>query len=152
MRYTTILAALLLAGCIPAPPQLVSASPAVRAAPSDDFVSLVNAARASEGRAPLRENARLSRASRDHAQDMVSGGYFSHTGQDGSSFSDRARAAGYSCAAAENIASGQRTEAEVMTAWMKSQGHRRNILLSDATEFGIGQVGTMWVMMLGRGC
>jgi len=85
--------------------------------------------------------------------DAAVGGYFSHTGQNGSSFSDRARAAGYTCAAAENIASGQRSEAEVMTSWLNSPGHRRNILLRDVVDIGIGRVGTMWVMMLGRaGC
>jgi len=121
-------------------------------AASGEIMSLLNAQRASQGRAPLQENARLSQASLAHAQDMVAGSYFSHRGRDGSSFSDRARAAGNTCAAAENIASGQRSEIEVMTSWINSPGHRRNILLSDATEYGIGRSGTTWVMMFGRGC
>ena len=122
------------------------------ALPSGSMISLLNSQRAAQGQAPLSENRRLSRAALDHAEDMVRNDYFSHQGQNGSSFSDRARAAGYNCAAAENIAFGQQSEAEVITEWMNSSGHRRNILLGDATEFGIGRVGNMWVLMLGRGC
>jgi uncharacterized protein YkwD len=39
-----------------------------------------------------------------------------------------------------------------MTEWMNSSGHRRNILLSDARDYGLGRVGNMWVLMMGRGC
>jgi uncharacterized protein YkwD len=40
--------------------------------------------------------------------------------------------------AGENIAMGQKTPQEVMTAWMNSEGHRKNILNSSFTEIGIG--------------
>ena len=150
MRSLIVIAALVLTGCQSAPQ---STTGSTIAAPAGDVVGLVNAARAEQGLGPVRTNPRLAQAARDHAADMVAGGYFSHTGQNGSSFSDRARAAGYACAAAENIASGQRSEAEVMTSWLNSPGHRRNILLRDVVDIGIGRVGTMWVMMLGRvGC
>lgn len=151
MRILIFVAVFGLAACQSAP-QSVTPSTPVAAQPAGDMMSLLNAARAAQGRSPVVENARLSRSARDHAADMVAQGYFSHTGQNGSSFSDRARAAGYACAAAENIASGQRSEAEVMTAWMNSSGHRRNILLADAREFGIGRVDNMWVLVMGRGC
>jgi len=116
------------------------------------MMSLLNAQRTAQGLSPLRENARLSRAARDHAADMVAKGYFSHTGADGSQFFERAMDAGYNCPAAENIASGQQTEVEVVGSWMNSAGHRRNILLSDARDFGIGRVDNVWVLLLGRGC
>lgn len=116
------------------------------------MVSLLNNARAANGQGPLVEDARLSLAARNHAQSMVDHTYFSHQGIDGSSFVSRSRDAGYMCSAAENIASGQRSEARVVSGWMDSPGHRRNILLSDARDFGIGRVGTMWVLVLGRGC
>jgi len=115
-------------------------------------MSILNSERAAQGLGPLRENARLSQASRAHAQDMANNGYFSHNGRNGSSFVDRARAAGYTCPAAENIAQGQTTEAVVMTTWMNSSGHRRNIMLSNTADFGIGRAGNVWVMMFGRGC
>jgi uncharacterized protein YkwD len=40
----------------------------------------------------------------------------------------------------ENVAYGQRTPQEVMTAWMNSPGHRRNILNSRYTQIGVGSV------------
>ena len=163
MRIVLMIAVLGLAACQPTTSPVVEprpvaasgqiASPAGNmASPAGNMASLLNSARAGQGRGPITENARLSRAARDHAQDMVSGDYFSHTGRNGSSFSQRARAAGYACAAAENIAFGQQSEAEVVNEWMNSSGHRRNILLADASEYGIGRVGNMWVLMLGRGC
>jgi len=87
-----------------------------------------------------------------HAEDMVAQNYFSHTGANGSRFTQRARAAGYGCAIAENIASGHPTEGAVMAAWMQSSGHRRNILMPNAVEFGIGRSGNIWVLMMGSGC
>ena len=41
-------------------------------------------------------------------------------------------------AAAENVAWGQQTPAAVMTDWMKSSGHRTNILNCSYTEIGVG--------------
>ena len=154
MRTLAILSVLALAACqptpSPAPAQPVSIAQA--SGPSSSMATLINQQRAANGLAPITENARLSRASRDHAQDMVANNYFSHRGLNGSDLSSRARAAGYNCVAAENIAWGQKSETEVMTAWMNSAGHRRNILLRDAKEFGIGRFNNHWVMLLGRGC
>ena len=39
---------------------------------------------------------------------------------------------------AENIAYGQRSPEEVMKSWLKSPGHRSNILNSKFTEIGCG--------------
>ena len=41
-------------------------------------------------------------------------------------------------AAAENIAYGQKSPESVMQTWLKSSGHRRNILNSKLTEIGCG--------------
>jgi uncharacterized protein YkwD len=38
----------------------------------------------------------------------------------------------------ENIAMGQRTEDEVLESWMKSRGHKKNILNSSYTHVGFG--------------
>jgi uncharacterized protein YkwD len=40
--------------------------------------------------------------------------------------------------AGENIAKGQKTPAEVVTAWMNSAGHRANILNKTYTHLGVG--------------
>jgi len=53
--------------------------------------------------------------------------------------SDRLAAAQYVWEAyGENVAMGQRSAAEVVSAWMKSPGHRANILNPRYTELGIG--------------
>lgn len=116
------------------------------------MTGLMNSVRTAQGYSRVTENARLSQAARAHAIDMVRNDYFSHVGRNGSAFTDRARAAGYTCVAAENIAVGQNSEEAVMTAWVNSPGHLRNILKPDVREYGIGREGNMWVMMLGRGC
>lgn len=146
-----VLATLGVMACQPTPPTqaVVPATPVVS---SNSFVGLINAERTTSGLGLLVENAQLSTAAQAHAADMVAQGYFSHTGQNGSTFSQRAQATGYACAAAENIAAGQQSEANVMAGWMNSAGHRRNILLRDATQFGLGRAGNTWVLMLGRGC
>jgi uncharacterized protein YkwD len=153
MKRLLGLALIGLAGCQPTveAPQSAPAA-AVSVAQQGQIGALLNAQRSAQGLGPLSEDRTLSRAARAYAQDMVTHSYFSHTGRDGSSFVDRAQAAGYSCVSAENLAEGQRTEVDVVTAWMNSSGHRRNILLGDAAEYGIGRVDNMWVLMLGRGC
>jgi len=149
-----LLAALTLTGCVTttAPTAAPSIPASSVTAPAGSMTFLMNQARGAQGLSGVVENARLSRAAALHAQDMVAQDYFSHTGANGSRFTQRAQAAGYGCAIAENIAFGQMSEAEVMQSWMDSAGHRRNILLSNAREFGIGRSGTMWVMMIGSGC
>lgn len=63
-------------------------------------------------------NCRLQQTAIDHAMDMASQNFFSHTGSDGSSVGERATRAGYNWAyVGENIAGGQRSVAEVMTGW-----------------------------------
>lgn len=56
---------------------------------------------------------------------------------------------------AENIACGQKTPAEVMTAWMNSTGHRMNILRDNVTQVGIGCFENngvkYWVQVFGDG-
>lgn len=148
-------AALVIAACQPTPSATTTTTPAaqiVAPAPSGSMAALLNTQRAAQGRGPVSEDARLSAAAQAHAQDMVNNDYFSHTGLNGSRFTQRAQAAGYGCAVAENIAFGQRSEAEVINVWMNSSGHRRNILMGRASEFGIGRAGTMWVLMMGSGC
>ena len=86
---------------------------------------------------------------------MASRDYFSHVSPNGAKPSDRARRAGYRyCLIAENIANGYPTVAQVMEGWMKSKGHRKNILLSKVTEFGLARAqDNIWVMVLAKpGC
>ena len=77
-------------------------------------------------------------------------GTFSHTGPDGSDFSERVRAAGYDDPGGENIAQGQTSADEVMTDWMNSPGHRQNILDCSFRTLGVGEASDYWVQEFGR--
>jgi uncharacterized YkwD family protein/spore coat assembly protein SafA len=118
-----------------------------------EVVKLVNAERGKAGLQPLRENWELSRVARYKSQDMIDKNYFSHTSPTYGSPFQMMKDFGISYqAAGENIAAGQRTPAEVVEAWMNSEGHRKNILSPTYTEIGIGYVkggsyGHYWTQM-----
>lgn len=113
----------------------------------------VNRERADRGLAPLARSAQLSAAARRHLRDMRSSGDFSHTGSDGSSVADRVRAAGYCFAnLGENISSGPSRPGGVIRQWMASSGHRANILMRGATDYGSASGGGMWVLVVARAC
>jgi uncharacterized protein YkwD len=104
----------------------------------DTAVRLTNAQRSQHGCGPLRTDARLRAAARDHSADMRDQGYFDHDTPDGTSPWDRIKAVGYSVPGAENIARDYRTAAAVVAGWMDSPGHRANILNCDLKAVGIG--------------
>ncbi|EGJ30431.1 MULTISPECIES: CAP domain-containing protein [Moorena] len=106
-----------------------------------ELLGLTNAERRKAGLPPLQLSAELTQAAQLHAEDMVRNGFFSHTGSDGSKISDRAKAAGYLYSyVGENIAAGYSTPAQTIRQWMKSTGHRRNILKPQYQEIGFGYV------------
>ncbi len=106
----------------------------------------LNAQRARHGLRRLKLNKRLSRAARRHARDMVRRDYFGHDSLGGATFLDRIRRTGYLRGArtwtvGENLAWGThgRAAPRVITAmWMRSAGHRANILNTSFREVGIG--------------
>lgn len=105
----------------------------------NQVLELTNAERAKAGLKPLTLNNQLSQAAQGHSDSMAADDFFSHTGADGSSVSDRVQDTGYQYSyTGENIAAGQKTAAEVVQGWMDSPGHRANILNADYTEIGIG--------------
>jgi uncharacterized protein YkwD len=123
----------------------------------DQVTALVNEERARAGCGAVRTDERLRAAARGHSRDMAVNDYFSHTAPNGSTFVDRAAAAGYprDQAGGENIAMGYRTPAEVMAGWMASQGHRENILNCDFKALGVGLAGdsggtAYWTQVFGR--
>ncbi|WP_433830308.1 CAP domain-containing protein [Actinoplanes sp. CA-015351] len=125
---------------------LMIASPA-EAAPKASEVSLqaeinrlVDAERTANGCAALTVNDQLTDAARNHSGWMAQTGEFSHTGKAGSDFYARATEAGYATPAAENIAWGYRSAEQVVASWMKSPGHRANILNCANTTVGVGAV------------
>jgi uncharacterized YkwD family protein/spore coat assembly protein SafA len=104
-----------------------------------EVVRLVNIERAKHGLAPVKENWELSRVARYKSTDMKTKGYFDHYSPTYGSPFDMMKKFGFKFySAGENIAMGQRTPQEVMTAWMNSPGHRANILKADFKEIGVG--------------
>ena len=107
---------------------------------------LINAERRARGMRPLRGNAALARAALRHSRDMVRRKYFSHTSRSGRTFVDRIRVTGYLRRArrwtvGENLAWGssyRATPAQIVRAWMRSPGHRANILNRRFREAGLG--------------
>jgi uncharacterized YkwD family protein/spore coat assembly protein SafA len=102
-------------------------------------VKLVNAQRAKQGLQPLTENWQLSRVARYKSADMAAKNYFSHTSPTyGSPFRMMESFGIKYSSAGENIAYGQKTPEQVMTAWMNSPGHRSNILSPSYSQIGVG--------------
>jgi uncharacterized protein YkwD len=107
---------------------------------------------------PLVMNAELRQAARLHSQDMGDNNYFNHTGLDGSSFSQRARAAGYDASpGGENIAAGNGTAQATFQQWHNSPGHCENMMRDRFNEIGVGhaqsagsQYGHYWTQVFGR--
>lgn len=152
MRWTALISIVFIAGCASQPPPATSvASQSVPA--SAAFADLVNDFRRQNGRAPVQRNPRLVRVAETHARDMARRGVLSHRGSDGSSVRQRVDRGGYQgCLWAENIAEGYPTEAAVFTGWKTSRGHRRNMLLREAQDYGLARVGRYWVMVLAASC
>lgn len=103
-------------------------------------VSLSNKERVKAGCKALRVNDQLLWAARGHSKYMAKTGTLTHTGAGKSTFITRAKAAGYTAPRSENVAFGYRTAAEVVNGWMKSPGHRRNLLDCGAKTFAVGVV------------
>lgn len=106
-----------------------------------------NEARADKGRKLYVLDEALSALARERSQDMLSRNYFSHTAPDGCGITCNFEASGYATLVwGENIARYEpfneittRVIAEVFVEkWLKSSGHRENLLSKEYTHHGIG--------------
>lgn len=106
--------------------------------PEQAVLALVNDERAAKGCKALVIDDRITTAAQGHSTDMATQNYFSHESKDGRDFVQRMKEAGYPKPGGENIAMGYTTPTAVMDGWMKSQGHRENILNCSFTTMGVG--------------
>jgi uncharacterized protein YkwD len=87
---------------------------------------------------PLNWDCKLQQAALIHSNDMAENNFFSHTGSDGLGPGYRINAQNYIPQTwGENIAAGYQTIESVMSAWLDSPGHCRNIMNPVFTDFGM---------------
>lgn len=129
-----------------------------------EVLRLTNKERKKRGLKPLKWDETLAFAARYHAKDMADDDYFDHD-----SFNRKGKRLVRSCSIferiesfidypylAENISAGRLTPEEVVNAWMKSSGHRKNIMNKNMTKLGVGyfykedaEYGHYWVQNFG---
>lgn len=112
------------------------------------MVAMVNHERTSRGIAAVSVSPQLHILAEEKSRDMFVRGYFSHYAPDGTTLSDRLKAAGIPFdIAGENIAYAP----DLMTAengFMQSPGHRANILDPKFHEIGIGIISAGYYGMM----
>ena len=119
---------------------------------------LISQYRVDHGLKPLALDPTLMKLAAEHAQRMASMDRMSHTLPGEGSFASRIAAGGFQASmAAENVAAGQQTLAQVFEAWRKSPGHNANMLLPNVSLMGIalsvqpgGRYHTYWSLELGE--
>lgn len=99
---------------------------------ASQVITLLNEQRVNNGLSPLTADSTLTAAAMQRAAETVI--YFSHTRPNGS----RCFTAFDGGWRGENIAAGQADPDEVITGWMNSTGHRKNILEANYTSVGVG--------------
>lgn len=107
---------------------------------------LINRERAKRGRVRVKADARLGAAAERHSRNMRIKGFFDHVSPAGVTDVMRVRSAGYlrnarGWAVGENIGWGTdelATPRAMVRAWMRSDGHRFNILHPRFRDIGIG--------------
>jgi uncharacterized protein YkwD len=123
---------------------LLVASPASAATPVErDILREINRVRVERGREPLRVDPVLTRAARFHSQDMLARSRFSH-----GNFAARMRRFGAEGPLlGENLAwssAESATAAGIVRMWMRSPGHRANLLRRTFTRIGLAaRIGTL---------
>jgi uncharacterized protein YkwD len=126
----------------PAPAQCANADTPATSASVDAMraaaVCLINQQRNKRGLPSLTPSSQLNSSAQSWNNVMVATGNFSHG--PGTAFADRISAAGYDWqTAGENIATGYRTPRAVVSAWMASTDHCRNILDPSFRNVGTGE-------------
>jgi uncharacterized protein YkwD len=159
MRGLTILAAAAVFLFLSAPAHAGASCsvPANASALMESIGAGLNQFRQSQSLGSVRPNNDLTQAAMNHACDMAVNNYFAHRGTDGSNSEVRVRRAGYqTCLVAENLAWGYPEPGQILTGWANSPGHRYNMLLPNARDFGVGVVegprGPLWVLVMARPC
>lgn len=128
----------------PAPSTPAAKAPTDRtgAITANAVIAATNLERREAGIGALTKNALLSTSAEEKARDMLRGQYFSHTSPSGVTMKNVIEDKGYHyLVIGENIALGNFLSADaIITAWMKSPGHKANMLNSEYTDIGVGVI------------
>lgn len=102
-------------------------------------VRISNLERDTYGLNPLIKNEKLSLAAEMKVDDMLKNQYFAHVSPSGDEASDLVESTGYSfIAVGENLATGDfKDDKNLVSGWMNSPGHRKNILHPGYLEIGV---------------
>lgn len=120
------------------------------------LLDAINTERRNHGLAPVRVEARLANAAHGHACESARINRISHQAQDGSRPGHRALRAGYDYRmVVENLGLGFHSAGQAMFYWMRSPGHRKNVLAPEARDAALGLTMTSggqraWVLMMGK--
>jgi len=140
-------------------------SPKILSITQEEILKAINEARSvardcndgkgwTEAAQPLTWNSELYAAAYEHSNDMAESNNFSHLGsgttfditgsnnEKASKFNERIKANGYVeyRTIGENIAGGQESIEEVLTAWLTSPAHCTNIMNNNFSEIGVAIV------------
>jgi uncharacterized protein YkwD len=119
---------------------------------------LISAYRKSKGRSAVSVDPTLMAIARIHSDRMAAANTMTHVLPGEGSFQDRLKAGGYQAGmAAENVAAGQTTLAEVLQAWKNSPSHNENLLEEHIDDIGIAvsvapgsKYKYFWTLVLGK--
>ncbi len=123
-----------------------------------EAAALISAYRRSKGKSAVTVDPALMAIARVHSDRMAAADTMTHVLPGEGSFPDRLKAGGYQAGmAAENVAAGQTTLAEVLQAWKNSPSHNENLLEEHVDEIGIavsiasgGKYKYFWTLVLGK--
>lgn len=108
----------------------------------DQVLHQINEQRQNHGLVPLRFNRQLSLVARSHSQQMANRNFYSHIDHQGHNHRDRVEASGLKAyLIGENLMKTIRASDPAglsVQSWMDSPAHRKNILLTEMTETGVG--------------
>jgi Cysteine-rich secretory protein family len=112
---------------------------------------LVNEERIENDITPLILNNKLTQAAINKAKDLAKNNYFNHDSNEGKKFSTWIKETGYEYSfIGENLAKDFSNNESIIKAWLKSPGHRENILNDNFTETGIAVYNDIVVQIFGR--
>ena len=147
IRFVAVAGALAALAVLSAPVAAGDRAALGQGASEATLLAAVNEVRVARGLRPLRRSGELAAAARAHSLDMGRRGYFAHDAPKGPSFAARIarrypRRGAAVWAAGENLlwASVAIDAKAVVARWMRSRGHRANLLSRHWREAGLAAV------------